>query len=86
MEKYLKAFLVYHKIKIIKTHNIKFLLTQCTKIDKEFNNIEVMKLSTFGVDVRYPYDLYIPDMEEVNFYYDLTKRIRALVYTKLGME
>ncbi|MDD2891288.1 MAG: HEPN domain-containing protein [bacterium] len=85
VEKYLKSFLVYHKNEIRRVHSIKYLLNQCEKIDKDFAGIEVKELSTFGVDIRYPEDFYIPDMEEVKFYYTLTKRIKKLVFTKLGI-
>ncbi|PIS25931.1 MAG: DNA-binding protein [bacterium (Candidatus Stahlbacteria) CG08_land_8_20_14_0_20_40_26] len=83
VEKYLKAFLIYHKAEVERTHDIEHLLDQCALIDKDFVNIEVRELSSFGVDIRYPDDFYIPDMEEVKFYYDLTKRVRGLVLTKL---
>jgi HEPN domain-containing protein len=73
---FLKAFLIYHKVDIKRTHNIKYLLTQCAKIDREFDNIEIKELSTFGVDIRYPEDFYIPNIEEVKFYYNLAKRIK----------
>ena len=36
-------------------------------INKDFANIEVMELSSFGVDVRYPDDFYIPDIKKWNF-------------------
>lgn len=86
VEKYLKAFLIYHKVEIKKTHIIKYLLLQCAKIDKDFENIEVKELSEFAVDIRYGEDFYIPDMEEVKFYYDLAKQIKKLVLTKLRIE
>ena len=86
VEKYLKAFLIYHKIEIERTHNIEHLLDQCVAIDKDFANMEVKELSSFGVDIRYPDDFYIPDMEEVNFYYSLTKRVKDLVLAKLGIK
>ncbi|MCK4256339.1 HEPN domain-containing protein [candidate division WOR-3 bacterium] len=81
--KYLKAFLIYHKVEVERTHDIEHLLDQCALIDKDFVNIEVRELSSFGVDIRYPDDFYVPDMEEVKFYYDLTKRVKGLVLTKL---
>lgn len=83
VEKYLKAFLIYHKVEIERTHDIEHLLELCATIDKDFDNIEVKELSSFGVDIRYPDDFYVPDMEEVRFYYDLTKRIKGLALAKL---
>ena len=86
VEKYLKAFLIYNKVKPERTHDINHLLDQCANIDKKFTNIEIRELSSFGVDIRYPSDFYIPDMEDVKFYYDLTKRIKELVITKLRIK
>ena len=86
VEKYLKAFLVYNKKKVKRTHDIAYLLNECSFIDKGFASIEIKKLSTFGVDIRYPDDFYVPDMEEVKFYYDLTKRVKGLVLAKLGVK
>ena len=35
-EKYLKLFLLYHGVEIVRTHEIEFLLCECAKLDKEF--------------------------------------------------
>jgi len=86
VEKYLKAFLIYHKVEIKRTHIIKYLLLQCAKIDKDFENIEVKELSEFAVDIRYGEEFYIPSMQEVKFYYNLTKQIKNMVFTKLGIK
>ena len=85
VERYLKAFLIYNKVKPERTHDINHLLDQCAKIDKNFANIEIRELSSFAIDIRIPSDFYITDMEEVKFYYDLTKQIKELVITKLGI-
>ena len=86
VEKYLKAFLIYHKVEVERTHDIEHLLNRCAIIDKDFDNIEVGNLSSFGVNVRYPDDFYVPGVEEVKFYYDLTKRVKDLVLAKLDIE
>lgn len=36
-ERFLKAFLAFHQQEIIRTHNIEFLLQQCSQIDTRFN-------------------------------------------------
>jgi len=84
--KYLKAFLIHHKIHCEKTHNIEYLLVECGEIDNAFKGIEVKGISRFAVRIRYAEDFHIPDMEEVKFYYDLTKRIKGMVFTKLGIK
>jgi len=84
VEKYFKAFLIFHKVEIKRTHDISYLLNQCALIDKDFSNIDIKELSGFGVDIRYPDDFYIPDIEEAKFYYKLAKQISGLVFVKLG--
>ena len=86
VEKYLKAFLIHHKIHYEKTHNIEYLLVECGKIDDDFKDIEVKDISRFAVIIRYAEDFYIPDMEEVKFYHGLTKQIKEMVFTKLGIK
>lgn len=86
VEKYLKAFLISNKKEIIRTHDISYLLHQCSSIDKDFSNIEIKEISTFGVDIRYPADLYMPSIEEVKFYYALAKQIKDLIFKKLRIK
>jgi len=83
VEKYLKAFLIHHKVKPKRTHDIGHLLDQCANIDKDFASFEIKELSIFGVDIRYPDDFYIPTIEEVKFYYNLAKQIKISVNSKL---
>jgi HEPN domain-containing protein len=78
-EKYLKAFLIFHGIEIRKTHNIEFLLSECSDIEPLFNKIEPKNLSDFGVDVRYPGDMYIPDDLEVRDSITIVRQIRSIV-------
>ena len=85
-EKFLKAYLIFYKVEFEFVHDIEYLLKLCTKVDKDFENIEVKNLSWFGVAARYPDELYIPDMKEVRFYYKLTKQIKELVTVKLGIK
>lgn len=86
VEKYLKAFLIYHTIKPKRTHDIGYLLNQCANIDEDFARIEIKELSIFGVDIRYPDDFYIPTIEETKFYYKLARQIKILVNSKLEMK
>ncbi len=64
VEKFLKAFLFANGIEIRKTHNIEFLLSECMDIDSDFAKIDPKNLNDFGVDVRYPDDMYIPSEKE----------------------
>jgi HEPN domain-containing protein len=66
-----------------KTHNIEFLLSECSDIDKDFIDIDPKELSDFGVDARYPGDLYIPTESETLEYKKLAFEIKELVEIKI---
>jgi len=84
VEKFLKAFLIANKIEIIKTHNIEFLLSECSDIDHDFAEIDPKELSDFGVDARYPGDIYIPDEKETLFYKKIALDVKDLVENKIN--
>lgn len=84
-EKYLKLFLLFHKKEIVRTHEIEFLLHECSKIDKDFESIDPRNLSDFGVSVRYPDDFYLPSEAETREYIDLAKEIMKMVEQKVDL-
>ena len=84
VEKFLKAFLFANEVEIKKTHNIEFLLSECGEIDSDFAAIEPKNLSDFGVDVRYPGDMYIPSDKETIQYKEIALSVKDLVERKLG--
>ena len=65
VEKLLKAYLIANGVHIRRTHNIEFLLAQCAEFDEAFGEIDPQNLSDFGVEIRYPDDMYIPSDKEV---------------------
>jgi len=83
VEKFLKAFLIANDIEIKKTHNIEYLLSECADIDAEFMEIDPKELSDFGVDTRYPGDMYIPDENETLEYKKLAFEIKVFVESKI---
>ena len=84
VEKFLKAFLICNNVDIQKTHNIDFLLSECADIDIDFKAISPKELSDFGVDARYPGDLYIPSSEETIEYKQIAFDIKELVENKIN--
>jgi HEPN domain-containing protein len=57
VEKYLKGFLSFHNIAFPRTHFLPTLLEQCQQQDATFGVLdEVVELSVYAVDVRYPDD------------------------------
>jgi HEPN domain-containing protein len=81
-EKYIKGFLTFHEIYFPKTHSIEYLVELCKqivpKIDSELENVEI--LSSYGVEVRYPDEIYydIPQ-EDAQEAIDLAKRVKSIV-------
>lgn len=83
VEKFLKAFLVFHNIDFPKTHDLDFLLLECKKIDNVNFDIELGSLTDFGVSIRYPDDFYIPDNEETIRYRDIAIKVKKIVENKI---
>ena len=84
VEKFLKAFLVYHNIDFPRTHDVDFLLLECKKIDQTDFEIDLGSLSDFGVNIRYPDDFYIPDKKETILYRDIAHTIKKIVSKKIN--
>lgn len=65
-EKYLKGYLALNSHEILKTHDLILLNKLCCEYDKDFEIIgnECLRLTDYGVVVRYPYplDLNVADM------------------------
>lgn len=85
VEKLLKAYLVTKKKEFAKTHNLKALLKLCIEEDKEFNKINVDKLSFYAVELRYPDDFYIPTVEEAKGSYKIAEKVKKFVLRKLNI-
>jgi HEPN domain-containing protein len=85
VEKYLKAFLVFHNVDFPRTHDVDFLLLECQKIDPQDFKIDLGSLSDFGVNIRYPDDFYIPDKLEIDQYREITHSIKIIVEKKINL-
>jgi HEPN domain-containing protein len=83
VEKYLKAFLIAQGVEIRKTHNIEFLLAECEEFDPEFSLIDPKDLNDFGVDIRYPGDIYSPTDIETLAHKQIALDVKELVERKL---
>ena len=66
-EKFLKGYLAEKSHKTIKTHDLILLNNLCKKFNDEFKLVEeeCLRLTDYGVNIRYPYplDLNIDDMK-----------------------
>ena len=85
VEKFLKAFLVYHNIDFPKTHDLDYLLLECKIINDKIFDIDLGSLTDFGVSLRYPDDFYLPDKDETFIYRDISLKVKGIVesYIKL---
>lgn len=65
-EKFLKGFLALNEHENVKTHDLLALTNLCIEYEKEFEAVleECLRLTDYGVNVRYPYpiDLNKSDM------------------------
>ncbi len=81
-EKYLKGFLTFHEIEFPKTHSIEDLVLLCKRaepsIESEVGDVEI--LSSYGVEIRYPDEIYydIPK-EDAQEAIDLAKKVKTVV-------
>ncbi len=81
VEKYLKAYLFINKQSFPRTHNIPFLLEECTKIDSyigKFTKTELINLNYCGVEVRYD-DLDDVDTVFINEVFPIVIEFKSLL-------
>ncbi len=85
-EKYLKAFLVRHKIEFRKTHDLRELRTECARIDNAFDLVadSLLTLNFYAVDFRYP-GLTATE-EEAREAVAAMKQVRKFVRQRLGFK
>ncbi len=85
-EKYLKAFLVRHKIAFRKTHDLRDLRRQCAEVDRTFDLLtdSLLLLNQFAIDSRYPgLPLMKEDAQET---VKAMKQVRQFVRARLGLK
>lgn len=67
VEKYLKGYLVFHKIDFRKTHDIAELIEFCKRVSGDFEvlySLETDSLTVYAAEIRYPDDFYMPSLKE----------------------
>jgi len=86
VEKYLKAFLVYHQIHFTKTHRIMDLLELCATVDSSFKDEleDADNLTDYAVEVRYP-DVWVePGIEETEEALEIANKVKEFVLSKIN--
>jgi HEPN domain-containing protein len=80
-EKYLKAFLTYHQVEFPKTHDIDGLLDLIAPTNGKLSESlrDVIVLTNYGVDVRYPGDLPVVTSSDARQAIQPAEKVRRLV-------
>lgn len=84
-EKYLKAFLVFHKIGFPKTHSLQALLDLVVDLDPVLEALRegLTRLEPYAVEIRYPGEN--ATVEESKESVNLMRRIRQVLRENLGL-
>lgn len=83
IEKCLKAFLAYHGQEIERTHNIIFLLSECSNYDPIFTDIDPENINEYAVQGRYPDSSLMPTPEEASGFLKLALKIKDLIIERI---
>jgi len=83
VEKYLKAFLIFHKKDFPRTHNIDLLIKSCSTINNNFEEIDLKNMEDFAVRGRYPYDFLMPSKEEAEKLYRIALELKELIIKEI---
>ncbi len=85
-EKALKAYLVFKKQKIVKTHDLLWLVKQCVKLDRSFEKMfdAAEQLNPFSSKFRYPTEFEIPDLDDAKSAIRQTQEILRFVLKKIA--
>jgi len=89
IEKYLKAFLTYHEVRVKKTHDLGMLLEMCLEMDKEFeiaDKEKIASLTPFALEIRYPDEIYTPTIDESKNALETALKVKEIVFKKLNIE
>ena len=84
-EKAIKAFLLFHDIRFVKTHDIEVLVLQAIDVDPDFEvGLEAANILTpFAVAFRYPGDDVEPKADEYRDAFEAADRVCQFVLQKL---
>ncbi len=86
VEKTFKAFLVLHKIKFGRTHNLSLLKELCSKQDPSIGELEVEDLNMYAVESRYPEIFFIPSLKKAQKSFETADHIKEVMFRKLKVQ
>ena len=76
-------------VRIKKTHDIANILNLCIEKDKDFeelDRIKISQLTLYAVEIRYPVENPEPTIEDAKKLYNITKRVKTFIIEKLNKE
>ena len=85
VEKTFKAFLVFHRRPLVRTHDLIALLTACCEVEPGLATLDetCRKLNAFATEVRYPSDIYEPTEQDARQAVAALDRVRGHVLNLL---
>jgi HEPN domain-containing protein len=86
IEKYLKAFLLFHNKEIKRTHILESLIKECSELDPDFQKLfewKVHYLTNYAVEIRYPEDFRIPSKYETFEAIRIAQKVKRFIRKKL---
>lgn len=88
VEKYLKGYLSYLEIEFKKTHDLKYLINLISTKDETFDELynNIVKLSDFAVNIRYPDIVINPSKDELKYYIEFAEKIHEIITTKIDLK
>ncbi|MBI4334181.1 MAG: HEPN domain-containing protein [Chloroflexi bacterium] len=86
VEKLLKGFLVSRKVEFGRTYNLSLLVNLCAKQDEDFRDLDVGRLSFYGVEVRYPDEFYVPSFREAQVCSKIAADVKQFVLGRFGFK
>lgn len=87
-EKYLKGFLIWHRLTPPRIHELPKLLDECVSIDPELEKLREAceALTAFYIDSRYPPHIPEYTKEDLHDAFQLATRIRDVIRTVIHVE
>jgi len=86
LEKYLKCYLIFHKVDFRKTHDIADLIELCKRISGDFETLyglDADSLTVYAAEIRYPDDFYMPSVRETRKCIEIAEKAVIFVKEKL---
>jgi hypothetical protein len=69
-----------------KTHILEILKQKCVEIDDSFQDIDFKNLSQYAVEIRYPDEFYLPDVEEAIESVKIAEQVKNIILEKIGLK